>query len=118
MSLPFNIARLHEQASTIEGYEVIRNSFPAVSNLGFVISYATSVFDSLEEVAEDYMDWPEDQGFGSSDMTYVIKSFIDSMIGRANLRGHYETKFTPRLSVVEYSEAQYHEAQLLKEQGI
>jgi len=36
----------------------------------------------------------------------------------ANLSGYYETKFAPYLKVVEYSEADYHESMLRREQGI
>jgi hypothetical protein len=76
------------------------------------------VYEALNDVAEDYSDWPEDQGFGSSDMTYVRKSFIDTMISIANLNGYYETKFDPYLKVVEYSEAEYDNQQLRREQGL
>jgi hypothetical protein len=51
-------------------------------------------------------------------MTYVRKSFIDSLIDMANLRGYYETKFAPYLKVVEYSEAEYHNMMLRREQGL
>jgi hypothetical protein len=65
-------------------------------------------WDLLEiatEVAEEWTeDWDEDQGFGSSDMTYMISKL--------------ETKFTPSLSIVEYSEAGHHEKVLRMEQGI
>lgn len=50
--------------------------------------------------------WDEDQGFGSSDMTYMIKEFIDDVIG--HFGGKLMTKFTPSLSVVEYSEMEHH----------
>ena len=40
-------------------------------------------WDLLEmatEVAEEWTnDWPEDQGFGSSDGTYMMKEFIDNV---------------------------------------
>jgi hypothetical protein len=51
-------------------------------------------------------------------MTYVRKSFIDSLIDMANLRGYYETKFQPYLKVVEYSEAEYHQMMFRREQGL
>jgi hypothetical protein len=119
MSIPFNLASVLETASLVEGFDVVRNSFPVEGRFTKrVITYADAVYDALNEVAEDYSDWPEDQGFGSSDMTYVRKSFIDTMIDIANLRGYYETKFQPYLKVVEYSEAEYHEQQLRREQGL
>ena len=119
MSLPFNLNSVLATASLIEGFDVVRNAFPVEGKyVKRVITYSDAVYEALNDVAEDYSDWPEDQGFGSSDMTYVRKSFIDSMISMANLRGYYETKFQPYLKVVEYSEAEYHETMLRREQGI
>lgn len=70
------------------------------------------------EVAEEWTnDWPEDQGFGSSDGTYMMKDFIDNVIARYAW-GRLETKFTPSLSVVEYSEAEYHNKVQRMESGI
>ena len=114
MSLPFNLARVCETSSLIEGYEVIRKEFPTQN--GF--TYSDAVFNSLEIVANEYSDWDEDQGFGSSDMTYVRKLFIDEMIFFAGLRGYYETDFKPYLKVVEYSEDVKEEYDLRREQGI
>jgi hypothetical protein len=51
-------------------------------------------------------------------MTYVRKSFIDSMIDMANLRGYYMTDFKPYLKVVEYNEIEKEEYDLRREQGI
>ena len=119
MSLPFNLNSVLATASLVEGFDVVRNAFPVEGRVTKrVITYSDAVFEALNDVAEDYSNWPEDQGFGSSDMTYVRKSFIDSMIDMANLRGYYETKFAPYLKVVEYSEAEYHEMMLRREQGI
>ena len=119
MSLPFNLSKVHEVSSLIEGYDIIRNSFPVVGKFtGRVITYSDAVFNSLEDVASDYSDWPEDQGFGSSDMTFVRKHFIDTMISLANLNGYYETDFKPYLKVVEYSEIEKEEYDLRREQGI
>ncbi len=119
MSLPFNLNSVLATASLIEGFDVVRDAFPVEGRFTKrVITYSDAVYQALGEVAEDYQDWPEDQGFGSSDMTYVRKSFIDTMIDIANLRGYYETKFQPYLKVVEYSEAEYHESMLRREQGI
>ena len=70
------------------------------------------------EVAEQWTsDWPEDEGFGSSDMTYMIKDFIDNVIWRF-AGGKLETKFTPSLSIVEYSEAEHHNMVQRMESGI
>jgi hypothetical protein len=119
MSLPFNLNSVLASASLIEGFDVVKNAFPVEGRFTKrVITYPDAVYEALNDVAEDYSDWDEDQGFGSSDMTYVRKSFIDSLIDMANLRGYYQTKFDPYLKVVEYSEAEYHETMLRREQGI
>ena len=119
MSLPFNLNSLLATASLIEGFNVIRNTFPLEGKYTKrVITYSDAVYEALNDVAEDYQDWPEDQGFGSSDMTFVRKSFIDSMIRMANLNGYYETDFQPYLKVVEYSEFEKEEYDLRREQGI
>lgn len=119
MSLPFNLNSVLASSQLIEGFDVVKNAFPVKGRyVDRVITYSDAVFSALEDVAEDYQDWPEDQGFGSSDMTYVRKSFIDYMIDMANLRGYYETKFQPYLKVVEYSEFEKEEYDLRREQGL
>ena len=119
MSLPFNLNSVLATASLIEGFDTIRNAFPVEAKyINRVITYSEAVYDALNDVAEDYADWPEDQGFGSSDMTYVRKSFIDSLIDMANLRGYYMTDFKPYLKVVEYNEIEKENYDLRIEQGI
>ena len=72
----------------------MKNTFPVVGKYtNRVITYSDAVYEALNDVIEDYQDWPEDQGFGSSDMTYVRKHFIDTMISLANLNGYYMTDF-------------------------
>src|SRR5210317_601471 len=71
------------------------------------------------EVAEDWSnDWDEGQGFGSSDGTYMLKEFIDTVIWSFTKGGKYMTDFTPYLSVVPYSEAKHHEKVQRMESGI
>lgn len=53
---------------------------------------------SAQEVEDQYSDWDEDQGFGSSDFTYAIQSFLDNVIAYSGLP--YRTQFNPRLEVV------------------
>ena len=119
MSLPFNLNSVLETSKLVEGWSNVASAFPAKGRfVDRVITYSDAVFEALNSVAEDYQDWPEDQGFGSSDMTYVRKSFIDYMIDMANLRGYYETKFQPYLKVVEYSEIEKEEYDLRREQGL
>ena len=119
MSLPFNLNSVLATASLIEGFDVVRNAFPVEGKFTKrVITYSDAVYEALNEVSEDYSDWDEDQGFGSSDMTFVRKNFIDSMINYGNLNGYYETAFKPYLKVVEYSEFEKEEYDLRREQGL
>jgi len=85
MALPFNIQNVLS-ARQIEGYGIIENAFPVVSKWsGRQVTITDAIYEALSEVISDFEDWPEDQGFGSSDMTFAKKSFLDSMIGIAGL---------------------------------
>jgi hypothetical protein len=119
MSLPFNLNSVLATASLVEGFDVVRNDFPVEGRFTKrVITYSDAVYEALNDLMEDYQDWPEDQGFGSSDMTYVRQSFINTMISLANLNGYYMTDFKPYLKVVEYNEIEKEEYDLRREQGI
>jgi len=101
MALPFNLTSVLS-AREIEGYDIIENTFPVTSKWsGRQVTITDAIYEALSEVISDYEDWPEDQGFGSSDMTFARKSFIDSMIGIANLHDDYKTDFKPFLKVVQ-----------------
>ncbi len=51
------------------------------------------------EVAYEWTDdWGKDEGFGSSDFTYALKDYMDSLIRYKRLP--YKTDFNPYLSVV------------------
>ena len=77
------------------------------------------LLETATEVASEWTeDWDEDQGFGSSDGTYMLKDFIDTVIGSYTKGGKYMTDFTPILSVVPYSEAKHHEKVQQMESGI
>jgi hypothetical protein len=101
MALPFNLTSVLS-AREIEGYDIIENTFPVISKWsGRQVTITDAIYEALSEVISDYEDWPEDQGFGSSDMTFAKKSFIDSMIGIANLHDDYKTDFRPFLKVIQ-----------------
>jgi hypothetical protein len=101
MALPFNLTSVLS-AREIEGYDIIENTFPVISKWsGRQVTITEAIYEALSEVIQDFEDWPEDQGFGSSDMTFARKSFIDSMIGIANLHDDYKTDFKPFLKVVQ-----------------
>ena len=78
---------------------------------------------ATEVVTEWTEDWDEDQGFGGSDGTYMLKEFIDNVISSAYINngmssGLYMTKFTPYLSVVPYCESEHHEKIQRMESGV
>jgi len=101
MALPFNLSSVLEASSLIEGYGIIERKFPVIGKYtNRVITYSDAVVEALGEVAVDFEDWPEDQGFSSSDMTFARKCFIDTMIAVAGLDGNYKTDFKPYLKVV------------------
>lgn len=52
------------------------------------------------EVAQEWTnDWDEGEGFGSSDGTFMLKEFIDSIINCFTDRSYY-TDFKPTLQVI------------------
>ena len=54
---------------------------------------------AIHVVSEWSSDWPEDQGFGSSDRTYMMKDFIDTILW-SQTKDKYKTVFNPGLKVV------------------
>jgi len=95
----FNPSRVLISARKIKGFENIVNKI----NRHPEMDYIDIVNGALSELEEDYSEWPEGQGFGSSDFTYAVKSFIDYMIGATELNGYWETAFIPFLTIVEYT---------------
>ena len=72
----------------------------------------SELVDTSVEIAEEWTnDWDEDQGFGSSDGTYLLKDFIDTVISNFTnsvyKKSGYQTVFNPTLSVeYKYSESE------------
>jgi hypothetical protein len=100
MALPFSIQSVL-LVNDIEGYDIIENAFPVVSNWnGRNITLTEAIYEALTEVISDFEDWDEEDDFGSSDMTFARKSFIDNMIAIAGLHDDYKTAFSPFLKVV------------------
>ena len=65
----------------------------------------SELVDTSVEIAEEWTnDWDEDQGFGSSDGTYLLKDFIDTIIlsytNSTYNKSGYKTVFNPSLSIV------------------
>lgn len=59
------------------------------------------LLETATEVAEEWTnDWDEDQGFGSSDGTYMLKDFIDNVIYQFTSLNIYKTEFNPSLQIV------------------
>lgn len=82
MSCPFNPVFLLERVKSTEGFELIQQ--------------VGQLLDCVFETCEDYSDWDEDQGFGSSDMTYAVMSCLQSMTCN---QPELEVKFDPYLMV-------------------
>jgi len=72
----------------------------------------SELVDTSVEIAEEWTnDWDEDQGFGSSDGTYLLKDFMDTIISNFTNsiynKSGYQTVFNPTLSVeYKYSESE------------
>ena len=72
----------------------------------------SELVDTSVQIAEEWTnDWDEDQGFGSSDGTYLLKDFIDTIISNFTnsvyKKSGYQTVFNPTLSVeYKYSESE------------
>ena len=88
MPVPFHPSELIPRLKSIEGFSLITDLIP----LGYVYKY-------IDNVVEDYVVFPEGQGFGNGDFTYAVKSLIDYAI--AGNRLPLKTEFSPNLKIVE-----------------
>jgi len=75
------------------------------------VQFSELVHTSVQIAEEWTNDWDEDQGFGSSDGTYLLKDFIDTIISNFTnsvyKKSGYQTVFNPTLSVeYKYSESE------------
>ena len=75
------------------------------------IQFSELVDISTQIVEEWSSDWDEGYGFGSSDGTYMLKDFIDTVISNFTKsiynKSGYQTVFNPTLSVeYKYSESE------------
>lgn len=72
----------------------------------------SELVDVATQIAEEWSsDWDEGHGFGSSDGTYMLKDFIDTVIrnftNSVYNKSGYQTVFNPTLSVeYKYSESE------------
>ena len=97
--------RLMQKASQIEGWDLIPK-------------YGIDLMQEAVDVVEDWsQDWVDGCGFGSSDMTYMIKDYLDILLlmhafddNSANLT----TVFKPSLSVITRVEKKAHDIAALK----
>lgn len=77
--------RLYEYAKTVKGYDL----------LDFIPTHIKE--SAATQTAIEWTQyWDEDEGFGSSDFTYMIKEYLDDLIGRSPLK----TVFDPYLRIV------------------
>ena len=80
---PYNVYR---RLTRIEGFSLLGVS-------------TEEILDEIVAVIEQWSDdWPEGQGFGSSDGTYLIKEILDNLIQLQDVP--LKTVFNPTLSVV------------------
>ncbi len=75
------------------------------------VQFSELVHTSVQIAEEWTNDWDEDQGFGSSDGTFLLKDFIDTIISNFTnsvyKKSGYQTVFNPTLSVeYKYSESE------------
>jgi len=94
MSLPFRTAFFVLRACKIQGWNLIENSIPKEN-------FSWAICNSSDDLEDRYSDWNSGDGFGSSDSTYALKYFLDSLILNNNLNDKLKTDFTPSLSIVE-----------------
>ena len=89
-NLLFQPETLIERVKYISGHEILSQ----VPN---------SVKEELsQEISHEWTsDWDEGDGFGSSDFTFALKEFVDSLLMYSKLP--YETTFKPYLSIVKKS---------------
>lgn len=88
-TLLFNPVLLVTRAKNVAGFDMLDSKLEDKS-----ILYTTAL-----EVAEEWTtDWPEGQGFGTSDTTFSIKDFIDRII--QEIGGGFHTDFVPCLTVI------------------
>lgn len=80
---PYNVYR---RLTRIEGFSLLGSS-------------TDEILDEIVEVIGQWSDdWPEGQGFGSSDGTYLVKEVLDNLIELQDVP--LKTAFNPALSVV------------------
>ena len=61
----------------------------------------SELVDTSIEIAEQWTDdWDEGHGFGSSDGTYLLKDFIDTII--SSYTKGYKTMFSPTLTIIKF----------------
>lgn len=89
-NLLFQPETLIERVKYISGHEILSQ----VPN---------SVKEELsQEISHEWTsDWDEGDGFGSSDFTFALKEFVDSLLMYSKLP--YKTTFKPYLSIVKKS---------------
>ena len=88
MAAPFSYDELISRSQYVNGASELLSQTPVLTRV-----------ISAEEVEEEYSFWDEDQGFGSSDFTYAIQSFLENVIAYTGLP--YRTQFNPSLEVVQ-----------------
>ena len=94
MSLPFNSCRFVLMSCKVSGWSLLENLIPKGE-------FTNVIYNAQDDLEGQYSDWDSDQGFGSSDSTYAMKYFLDSIILNNGFGDKLKTDFTPCLSIVE-----------------
>lgn len=88
MDYLFHPEALIESGKKLNGSQIVFDALPQ-----------NVIYELANEVAYEWTDdWGTDEGFGSSDFTYALKDFIDTLISYKRLP--VKTDFNPYLSVV------------------
>ncbi len=79
------------------------NTAQGIKGFSTMLNECDSSIKTLMNIAEDVAeswsyDWDPDEGFGSSDRTFMLKDYIDKIIG-CYVFGKYKTQFGPYLEV-------------------
>jgi predicted Rdx family selenoprotein len=94
MKVLFSPYQLIQRASKIKGYTDLLESVELKPTTGYMVDTAIQVTDEISS------EWDSDCGFGSSDMTYCVKQYIDDVIYQIGKSSEYKTDFKPYLSVI------------------
>lgn len=92
---PFNTASILIRVYKVNGFTDLTSSISSNPDQDM----ADILNAAHNDVLEDYEDWDGDE-FGSSDFTFVLKSFIEYVIMYSGIGDKFKIEFNPCLSIV------------------